>query len=78
MGVGAGEEKLHEEQLRRMTRSNGMELSRLSGEGSWLWRLLGLEVGSGRKRRSCLPDSWGLWQHQVWEARVGEAPGLGA
>lgn len=55
-----------------------MELSRLSGEGSWLWRLLGLEVGSGRKRRACLLDSWGLWQHQVWEARVGEAPGLGA
>lgn len=47
-----------------------MELSRLSGEGSWLWRLLGLEVGSGRKRRSCLPDSWGLCTRcgrRVWE-----------
>lgn len=62
------EARLYPEQFKGVTRSNGLKLSRVSGETSWREICGGWTPAlAGRGG----PAAWdhGLWLQQVWEAR---------
>lgn len=57
-------------------RSNGLKLSRVPGEVSWLGNLSGLGAGSGRGRGVCGPPSRGPDGTRRAALPLGEASGL--